>query len=127
MAIKNDWLLDQIENLALLVSKVFFKKTSSKYEIEDKLNLTASDQLYKELKILLDCGKICEAEDLLYKSLDISDSKYLEVAVDFYESLNLLEDGELEKSNFSREEINDGLMDILVKYNIDLKQFNINS
>lgn len=127
MAIKNDWLLDQIENLALLVSKVFFKKTSSKYEIEDNLKLTASDQLYKTLKCLLDCGKICEAEDLLYKNLDTSEIKYLEVAVDFYESLNLLEDADLEKANFSREEINDGLMDILVKYNIDLKQFNINS
>lgn len=127
MAIKNDWLLDQIENLALLISKVFFKKYSSTYEIENPINLSSSDLLYKEIQLLLDKGKVCEAENLLFKNLDTSNLKYLEVAVDFYEKLNLLDDEELKKCNFSREELNEGLLEVLIKYNIDLKQFNINN
>ncbi|MGL5379837.1 DUF6483 family protein [Clostridium sp.] len=127
MAIKNDWLLDQIENLTLMIAKVFFKKSTTKYEIENVMKLSETDLLYKELQKLLQEGNICEAENILYKNLQTSNIKYLEVAVDFYESLNLLEDEELEKCNFSREEVNEGLIEILVKFNIDLKQFNINT
>ncbi|MGL6106636.1 DUF6483 family protein [Romboutsia sp.] len=127
MGIKNDWLLDQIENLTLLISKVFFKKSTAKYELESELNNTDCDLLYNKLSQLILQGQICEGEDLLYKSLDTTNIKYLEIAVDFYESLNLLSDDELEKVNFSREEINEGLAEILVRYNIDLKQFNINN
>lgn len=126
MGIKNDWLLDQIENLTLMIAKVFFKKSTTNYEIENVMKLSKTDLLYKELQKLLQEGKICEAENMLYKSLETSNIKYLEVAIDFYESLNLLDDEELEKCNFSREEVNEGLIEILVKFNIDLKQFNIN-
>lgn len=127
MGIKNDWLLDQIQNLTLLISKVFFKKSTAKYELESELNNTDCDSLYNKLNKLILQGKLCEGEDLLYKNIDTSNIKYLEIAVDFYESLNLLSDSELQKANFSREEINEGLIEILVRYNIDLKQFNINN
>lgn len=127
MGIKNDWLLDQIENMTLVISKLFFKKSTTKYEIENVKNLSGDDILFKEINYLLDEGKICEAEDLLYKNLDISNINILEIGIDFYGSLNLLSDEELERCNFSREEIKDGLVDLVKKYNINIDQFiNIN-
>ena len=72
-----------------------------------------TDLLYREISRLVAEGKICEAEDLLYERLDIDDLNHLEMAVDFYQTVNRLDDTELERCNFSRDEIDDGLKTIM--------------
>jgi hypothetical protein len=47
----------------------------------------------------------------------------VKIALDFYDRLNKLSDGELEIADFSREEIKSGIDDVLKLYNISLNIF----
>ncbi len=68
--------------------------------------------------ILLEQGKINEAENLLFENLDTDNKRYMELALDFYERLNNFEDDFLEENNFSREEIEEGLKEIFKKFKV---------
>lgn len=110
---QQDWVLRQIEMLVQFMARTVFHKDFIQYEIEDETNLTDTDTLYVKLRKLISEHRICEAEDLLYENLDEKNPAYLKLALDFYQTINHLTDEELEASNFSRQEINDGLNEIL--------------
>jgi hypothetical protein len=104
--------------LSKLSHALFFNKDYIKYEITDQSNLSQTDLLYSELKTLISQKKIYEAEDLLFEMLDTGDIRHLELAIDFYQQLNQLEDSELEQCNFSRDEVSDGLTAILKMFDM---------
>lgn len=118
MAYKQDWLLNQIEDLVRFIAKIIFNKDTINYEIENDSNLTECDILYKKIKSLLLEDKICESEDLIFKNLDRNNKDYLKLAIDFYSTINKYNDKRLGACNFSREEIIDGLKEVLSIYNI---------
>ncbi len=68
--------------------------------------------------------KLNEAEDNLFEKVNNNDLIYMKVAIDFYDRLNKLSDEELEKANFTREEIKLGIEDILKLYNVSLPFLN---
>jgi hypothetical protein len=74
--------------------------------------------LYGTIHRLISENKICEAENLLFEKLDTGDRNYLTLALDFYQTINRLSDEELEKQNFSRNEIQEGLQQILKKFQV---------
>jgi hypothetical protein len=113
MIYQKDWLLRQIEMFVQFIARVVFHKDTMNYEIRDETNLGQTDLLYNEIRQLVDAGKICEAEDLLYERMDVGDLSYLELATDFYQTVNKLDDAELERCNFPRDEIHDGLKTVL--------------
>ncbi len=113
MNFQQDWLMRQIEMLVQVIARVVFKKDYIKYEIVNEADLSQTDLLYNEIKQLIARGKVCEAEDLLFEMMDTKDMRYLELAIDFYQQLNLLGDSKLEQCNFSRDEVNDGLVAVL--------------
>ena len=92
---KKDWLLNQIDDLIDFLVKVFLNKL-----ICDK--------------------KINEAENLLFDKIDVQNPKHLAIAINFFDKLNKLTDETLDSSNYSREEINQGLNDILDKFGIKI-------
>jgi len=116
MIYQKDWLLRQIEMFVQFIARLIFHKDTVNYEIPDETNLRQTDLLYNEIRQLVASGKICEAEDLLYARMDTGDLTYLELAADFYQALNGLEDAELERCNFPRVEIHDGLKTLLALY-----------
>ena len=116
MFFENDWIMRQINMLAQFVAHVVFRKDTVSYEIEDEEHLTDTDTLYKKIKALLEEGKICEAEDLLFENRDDSSQEYLALALDFYQKLSKMSDEELEQHNFSRQEVYDGLKEIVVHH-----------
>lgn len=118
MAYKQDWLLNQIEDLVRFVAKIIFNKDMITYDIDDETNLLESDCLYIKIRELLNNDKVCEGEDLLFKNLDTDNKDYLKIAIDFYNTLNKWDDKKLEECNFSREEIVEGLKEVLEIYNI---------
>ena len=61
--------------------------------------------------------------NLLFDKIEVQNPKHLAIAINFYGKLNKLPDETLEEANYSREEINQGLNDILDKFGIkiDLK------
>ena len=114
---QQDYILRQIENLASFLAKVIFNKSSVKYDIIQDSSM-GTDLLYTILMDMIKKGQINEAENMLFEEIDINNKRYLEVAVDFYSEINTLSDDDLEKYNFSRQEIYEGLKEVTDKYNI---------
>lgn len=116
---KNDYLMRQVETLVETVAHLVFQKKSADYQPGEVRS--SADDLYFELHTLVEQGQINEAENRLYEGCDLNDVQCLEVAVDFYAHLNNLSDKELEAGGFSREEIQEGLEDLLEQYGVSLK------
>lgn len=110
----------QINSFVQIVATLIFQKDSIRYEIEDETNLTDTDILHKKLLKLMDERKLCEAERLLYDSYQPDNLNYLEIAVDFYQRVNLMKEKELESCQYSREKIEEGLHKVLKESNIEL-------
>ena len=117
---QQDWMMRQVQDMAKIIAKIVFKKDTISYEITNDETSAETDLLYKELIELLNLLKINEAEDLLFKRIKTNDLNYLKIAVDFYNRLNELSDEQLEKADFSRDEIKSGLEDISKKFGVSL-------
>ena len=117
---KQDYILRLIEDLSKIISKIFFDKTISQYESFYEKNNTQTDELYIKLNSLLALGNINEAENLLFEEMDTSNKEYLKIALDFYNKVNDFDDEYLEKNNYTREEIEEGLKAISKRFGIVL-------
>lgn len=73
----------------------------------------------EHLQRLVDDGKINEAEQKLFDMVDRNSRNILGVALVFYSYLNDKDDGWLMENGFSREEIKQGIEDIVSAYGID--------
>lgn len=118
MALKQDWILKQIDMLIQFVARLVFHKDNLNYEINDETNLSHTDLIHEKLKLLLSNGKIGEAEDVLFDNISENSIDSLELSLDFYQRLNSLTDKYLEENDFSRKEVEDGLRDVLKRFNI---------
>lgn len=119
MQYSQDWIMRQIEMLTAFLAGALFHKESARYVIRDEARLSRGDLLHRRLLQLLEAGALCEAEDLLFEEMDGQDSAYLEVALDFYQLLNALDDEALARANFSRGEISQGLRDALARHRLE--------
>lgn len=115
-----DWMMRQIETLALAIAKIVFQKDGAEYRVTGPDGITEADQLYISMDLLMKEGRISEAEDLLFESLEDGSRDCMEVAVDFYFRVNMLTDQALADGNFSREEIEEGLHDVMDRFGIVL-------
>lgn len=117
---EQDYMMRMIKNWGSFLAKVILNKDSVIYELPDKENHTQTDYLHKQLLNLINQGKINEAENLLYEELDCKNKRYAELALDFYERLNNLDDEFLEKYNFPKEKIGLGLKAIAKEFGISI-------
>ena len=107
-------------NLTKLLAAMIFKKPSP--IIEDGA-IPAESQpgmVLRELRELVGEGKINEAENLLFDSLDIKMPVFLAIALDFYARISLLSEKEIADADFSVEEIGEGITDTINLYKIKL-------
>jgi predicted DNA-binding ArsR family transcriptional regulator len=109
-----DYIMREIENLSRFLATVIFQKRTSAVEIIDEQgNISESGLLYHRLKALINENKINEAENLLFAEFEQDPNEHnLEVAIQFYKTLQELSDETLENANFSREEIIEGVESI---------------
>lgn len=117
---EQDYLMKIIKNLVSLLAKAFFGKDDITYEISDDKEYKEADDLHKKLIVLIDIEEINEAENLLFKKLKTDDRRYMELSIDFYKRLNDTDDKFLERNNFSRIEIKDGLKEVARKFGMFL-------
>jgi len=110
----------QIKGIADAIAAIIFRKSEVSYDIQDEANHTETDTLFLRLNELLDSGNINGAEDLLFEEIKSNDTNYLLLAVDFYQRLNNKNDDELERCGFSRDEIEDGLAEVMRIFGIKL-------
>lgn len=114
-----DWIMRHIQMLTQFIAHTFFGKDLIEYVVKDENSYTQADMLFGRLLELIGQKKICEAEDLLFREMDSTSIDYLELAVDFYQRLGKLSGKELTDANFSREEISEGLDEVMKKYGIE--------
>lgn len=70
----------------------------------------------KKLKAMADMGEINEAENLMYEELEDGKPEDLKMAVLFYDYLNEKTSEFLERYDYSREEIADGMKQVIRQY-----------
>lgn len=120
LMLTQDWLMRQIETMTLAIAKMLFHKDSAQYDPPREGLTTQADFLHAALLALVKEGRYGEAEDLLFDAMDVEDPGILDVANDFYARLNTLTDRELTGGGFSRQEIEEGLQDVMREYGVDL-------
>lgn len=126
MFMEKDYLMRQIQTVALMIARTMLGKTNAEYHLDYQLEERELDQdsldLRQQLMALIDQNRPGTAEDLLFANLDPDDKNMLALAVDFYQKLNQRTDGELEAIGFPREEIESGLHDVMQVYGVSLPE-----
>ena len=117
---KKDWLMDQIEGAINLIAKMFLHKNTTYYQVSTT-NLSDSDLLYITLNNMIEKREINEAENLLFDEVTVLNESNLSIVVNFYSKLNHLSDQSLEEANYSRDEISQGLYDIMKRFGIEVE------
>lgn len=118
---KQDWTEKQIEAIGDTLAVAIFGKKKLKDILEDYDENHEKDEIdgleEKTLRVtinkFLDNDDINRAENILFSSIKRNPSVgKLLIAFDFYNKINEWTDEDLEKNNFSREEIKDGIENI---------------
>ncbi len=113
--IKRDFVFEQVEFISKLLYTILFpKQTKGKeFNINDYKFDTTSLELKLRLLDLIKENNFNKAEDLLFESIDNDKGQgSLQVAVWFYLQLNNIDEEVLEKNNFSRQEVLEGIQEI---------------
>ena len=109
-----DYIMRHIQLVSLGLKKVL-KQDLIVHEVTDPYRNEAANKLNRQLMDLLADGKINEAENLLFETVEMDENvdDYLQVALDFYLKVNQYSDDYLELCHFSRGEANDGWAEIV--------------
>jgi hypothetical protein len=121
--IGNDWLSKQIEGIGRTVAAMVLGKNAV-YDMIDKDEENGGGYEINEEMLLsymlnnyISKERINEAENLLFDSIEysINEKKY-KIAMDFYDELEKMTDSTLRKHNFTRQEIFDGISEVMKLY-----------
>ena len=80
---EQDYIMRKIKDLVRFLARTFLNKDVVTYELPIVEEYTKTDYIHEELIILLEQGKINEAENLLFENLQTDDKRYMELALDF--------------------------------------------
>lgn len=96
-----------------ILSKICNKQSQTIYDDNYEIQQTLSD--------LLKNNRICEAENLVFELVNSrkDDYVYFSIVLDFYMNLNSMSEEDLNKCNFSHQEICDGLINFCSYYEND--------
>lgn len=114
--VEKDWYMRQLRICIDMAASLVLGKDFSPYEPQDADHPTTADELHQQLMELLDEGNANDAEELLFEAADPEDMDIYEVGLDFYYHLNEMDEPELTRQDFSREEIREGLTDFSEEY-----------
>ena len=115
---QEDYLLRQIRNMIGFIGRIIFKKEENREEDFvniDSTRLIDDEDIFK----LIRQSKIDRAEDILFENVDSEDLDFLKLGLRFYEEISTLSEETLARSNFSKEEIKQGLIDLMKIYEIN--------
>ena len=112
--------MNQIYQLTAMLSKALFKLDQPRLPDNAFPPMSAPGIILKRVRELLAERNVNSAENLLFDSFDRKQPVYMAIGFEFYASLSELSDDELEKADFSRDEVKEGLEDMLKFYNVKL-------
>ena len=115
--LKQDYIMRIIHEMVRTMLKLLFNIDEYKEEIE--IPDPVIDKKCKLLCQLADSGHINEAENQLFAELDTTDLNQFEMGLLFFDYINNFTDEELEQADYSREEINEGLKELIKEYDYE--------
>ena len=118
MELEKDYILRMIKDLTKSIAHLILGKDEIEYELPEDSQYSKVDFLYVKLIELVNLGQINEAEDLLFDEINPSDMRQFEMAMSFYLYLNDFGDDYLERNNYSRDEITEGIKSICEEYGV---------
>ena len=118
MELEKDYIMRMIKDLTKSIAHLILGKSEIEYELPEESEYSRVDTLYVKLIELVNMGQINEAEDLLFDEINPSDMRQFEMAMSFYLYLNDFGDDYLEKNNYSRDEITEGIRSICKEYGV---------
>ena len=123
---EKDYIMRLIHGIALVLARLLLgKQMEQEGEIASALSREAA-QKDETLKKRIDAGNINEAEECLFEILENEpweDKQKAALALSFYDHLNGKEDAFLEKADFSREEIIEGLEDAMKTVHMEIPEY----
>lgn len=115
MYIEQDYIMKMIHQLIEVLLGDILK--GKEKVLEENINKSEEQaEQYKKLKDLVNKYNINEAENLLFEKINLTNIEDFKLALLFYQYVNEKDNEFLEKSNYSREEIEQGIKDISKKY-----------
>lgn len=116
----NDWLLKQINVVSEFLQKLFTDMETNRKLNENEQYQKDSFEFERLLENLIEEDRINDAENILFEKLETNNLMYATIATRFYEKLKGLSDEKLQKSNYSREEILQGLNDMCDMFGLEI-------
>lgn len=116
----NDWLLKQINVVSEFLQKLFTDMETSRKLNENEQYQKNSFEFERLLENLIEEDRINDAENILFEKLETNNLMYATIATRFYDKLKGLSDEKLQKSNYSRDEILQGLNDMCDMFGLEI-------
>ena len=116
----NDWLLKQINVVSEFLQKLFTDMETSRKLNENEQYQKDSFEFERLLENLIEEDRINDAENILFEKLETNNLMYATIATRFYDKLKGLPDEKLQKSNYSRDEILQGLNDMCDMFGLEI-------
>ena len=117
MAVQDDHMIRNIQDVGRLIAKLLLHEQQPDYRLpENEEDYTEADKLFSTVMKLAEEGKINEAENRLYDLLEDKDPDALKIALAFYDHMNGFDTEFLDEADYSREEIRDGICDVLKRF-----------
>ncbi|BFL76864.1 hypothetical protein GKF99_00730 [Finegoldia sp. BIOML-A2] len=116
----NDWLLKQINVVSEFLQKLFTDMETNRKLNENEQYQKDSFEFERLLENLIEEDRINDAENILFEKLETNNLMYATIATRFYDKLKGLSDEKLQKSNYSRDEILQGLNDMCDMFGLEI-------
>lgn len=115
---ENDYIMRLIREFIRAIIKAIFNidlEVPGTDILKEEQSRDAAGELYKRIEE----GRINEAENTVYDLIETGGEEELKTALLFYSYLNEKEDDFLRENDFSREEIKQGLENVVSKYGLE--------
>ena len=113
MQYEQDYIMRLIKQvIRALIGILLNKQTTLHYELPINRLQTNGDDILQKIVLLADKGSICEAENILIDEMESGAESSIHTGLLFYDHINNYDDEFLEKHNFSRDEIKQGILEI---------------
>lgn len=116
--IKEDYIMRIIHEAVRMLLKLLFQIEEEREE-EITFASIEMETHYRRLRQLAGEGRINEAENRLFELLDGENQEAFQAALLFYDYLNTFSDEKLEQADYSREEIQEGVLEAAKCYGYD--------
>lgn len=115
---EQDYIMRLIKEMVRMILKILFNINTDS-PTSELLNETWERECLENLLTLVDNGNINEAENKIYELTSNKNMENFKIALLFYSYLNGKTDDFLEKNNFNRKEVEEGLKGVISKYGLE--------